>query len=72
MKKSSTKNIRYCVECGIYENVSGAKDKTAIPEPYIPETYSADKYGVTWLVLRGLNTGKKYAVSGRSSAYYLF
>lgn len=72
MEKYTQKQLRALVKSGAAIDVTNAHDSKAITEPYKQIGYTAGLYGCNGMLLQGMNTGKLYAVTARTSAVYLF
>lgn len=72
MEKYTQKQLRDLVKQGAAVNVTNASDQSAIPERYTKIGYAAGMYGCSGLLLKGLSTGKLYAVTARTTAVFIF
>ena len=72
MKKYTIKQLKSLVNSGAAIDVTCAKKQSEITESYTQVGYSQGLYGCNGLLLKGCNTGKLYAVTGRTTAIYIF
>lgn len=72
MTRYTQKQLRDLVAYGSAIDVTNAKDRGAIPEPYRQIGYAASIYGCGGMLLQGCETGKLYAVTSRTTAIYIF
>lgn len=72
MEKYTQKQLRDLVKQGAAVDVTHASDQNAIPELYTQIGYAAGIYGCSGLLLKGLSTGKLYAVTARTTAVFIF
>ena len=72
MEKYTQKQLRALVSDGIAIDVTHAMDRNAIPEYYRQIGYAKGVYGLNGMLFQGLNTGRLYAVTSRTSAIFIF
>ena len=72
MEKYTIKQLKSLVNSGAAIDVTYAKEKSDIPESYTQVGYASGLYGCNGLLLKGYDTGKLYAVAGRTTAIYIF
>lgn len=72
MRKYTQKMLRDMVAAGVAVDVTRAADRREIPEPYTQIGYAAGVCGCNGLLLMGDTTGRWYAVTGRTTAVYIF
>ena len=72
MKKYTIKQLKSLVNSGAAIDVTNAKEKNDIPESYTQVGYASGLYGCNGMLLKGYDTGKLYAVTGRTTAIYIF
>lgn len=72
MEKYTQKQLRNLVKTGAAIDVSRAKGTKDIPEGYSQIGYANGIYGCSGMLLKGVETGKLYAVTSRSQAIYIF
>ena len=72
MEKYTQRELKNMVKLENAIDVTRAADRTAIPESYTQIGYSAGIYGCNGMLLKGLETGKLYAVTARTTAVYIF
>ena len=72
MEKYTIKQLKSLVNSGVAIDVTNAKEKIEIPESYTQVGYSQGLYGCNGMLLKGCDTGKLYAVTGRTTAIYIF
>lgn len=72
MEKYTKKQLVNLVRTGAAIDVTSAKNKSDIPENYTQIGYVSGIYGCTGMLLQGCDTGKLYAVTGRTTAIYIF
>ena len=72
MKKYTQKELKNLVNLGLAVDVTRAGEREAIPENYTQIGYSAGVYGCNGMLLKGLETGQLYAVTGRTTAIFIF
>ena len=72
MDRYTLKDLKQLVRSGAAVDVTNASDREAIPEPYRQIGYAAGVYGCNGMLLKGLETGKLYAVTSRTFAIYIF
>jgi hypothetical protein len=72
MERYTQKQLRSLVRTGAAVDVTNANERAAIPENYTQIGYSAGIYGCNGQLFRGLESGKLYAITARTTAIYLF
>ena len=72
MEKYTIKQLKSLVNSGAAVDVTNAHKRTEIPECYTQIGYAAGLYGCNGMLLRGCTSGKLYAVTGRTTAIYIF
>lgn len=72
MKKYTQKQLRNLVATGAAIDVSRAKSTKAIPECYSQIGYVNGLPGCSGMLLKGLESGKLYAITSRTLAIYIF
>lgn len=72
MTRYTQKQLKDMVKQGVATDVTNANDRGAIPEDYRQIGYATSIYGCGGMLLQGCETGKLYAVTGRTSAIYIF
>lgn len=71
MEKYSCKQLKSLVASGAAKDVTYADNRKEIPENYTQTGYAAGIYGCNGMLLKG-ESGQLYAVTGRTSAIYIF
>lgn len=71
MEKYTIKQLKSLVNSGAAIDVTYAKKQSEIPESYTQIGYASGVYGCNGMLLKG-ESGKLYAVIGRTSAIYIF
>ena len=66
------KQLKSLVRSGAAVDVTNASSRSAIPENYRQIGYAKSIYGCGGMLFRGLETGRLYAVTSRTTAIYLF
>ena len=72
MEKYTIKQLKSLVSSGAAIDVTGASEQSDIPEKYTQIGYASGMYGCNGMLLRGYTSGKLYAVTGRTTAIYIF
>ena len=72
MERYTKKQLVNLVRTGVAIDVTYAKCKSEIPENYTQIGYVSGVYGCSGMLLKGCDTGKMYAVTGRTTAIYIF
>lgn len=72
MERYTQKQLRALVRTGAAVDVTNASERNAIPENYTQIGYSAGVYGCNGQLFRGLDSGKLYAITARTTAIYIF
>ena len=72
MEKYTIKQLKSLVNSGAATDVTNAHKCTEIPESYTQIGYASGIYGCNGMLLRGCTSGKLYAVTGRTTAIYIF
>ena len=60
------------VKNGLAIDITTAGDRNAIPENYEKIGVLRGVYGLNGMLLKGLETGKLYAITARSTAIFVF
>lgn len=71
MEKFTIKQLKALVANGVAKDVTYADERSVIPESYTQIGYAAGIYGCNGMLLKG-ESGQLYAVTGRTSAIYIF
>lgn len=71
MEKYSCKQLKSLVASCAAKDVTYADNRKEIPENYTQIGYAAGIYGCNGMLLKG-ESGQLYAVTGRTSAIYIF
>ena len=71
MERYSCKQLKSLVASGVAKDVTYADSRSEIPESYTQIGYAAGIYGCNGMLLKG-KSGQLYAVTGRTSAIYIF
>lgn len=71
MRKYMQKQLKNLVKNNIAIDVTNS-DRKAINEPYTQIGYSVGVYGCNGMLLKGLESGKLYAVTRRTLAFFAF
>ena len=71
MEKYTIKQLKSLVNNGVAKDVTYSSQKSDIPENYTKIGYAAGLYGCNGMLLKGVS-GQLYAVTGRTSAIYIF
>ena len=72
MKKYTQKQLKNMVATGAAIDVSRAKSTKDIPEYYSQIGYASGMYGCSGMLLKGIESGKLYAITSRTQAIYIF
>ena len=72
MEKYTIKQLKSLVNSGAAIDVTNANSKSEVPESYTQVGYASGSYGCNGMLLRGYTSGKLYAVTGRTTAIYIF
>lgn len=73
MEKYTQKQLRGLVASGAAIDITHEIDpRKAVPESYTQIGYASGVYGCSGMLLRGLQSGKLYAVTSRTQAIYLY
>ena len=72
MEKYTKKQLRNLVATGAAIDVSYAKSTKDIPESYSQIGYVNGLYGCSEMLLKGIESGKLYAITSRTQAIYIF
>ena len=72
MKKYTQKQLKNLVATGAAIDVSRAKNTKDIPEYYSQIGYASGIYGCSGMLLKGIESGKLYAITSRTQAIYIF
>lgn len=65
------KELKRLVRVGAAKDITDSSSRSDIPEGYRQVGYSSGIYGCNGMLLRG-ESGQLYAVTGRTSAIYIF
>ena len=71
MEKYTVKQLKSLVSNGVAKDVTYSSKKTDIPERYTQIGYACGLYGCNGMLLKG-ESGQLYAVTGRTTAIYIF
>ena len=71
MEKMTQKELKRLVNVGAAKDITYSSSRRDIPEDYRQVGYSSGVYGCNGMLLRG-ESGQLYAVTGRTSAIYIF
>ena len=71
MRKYTQKELKRLVKSGCAVDITNAEGYDAIPEKYIQIGYTVGTYGIIGKLFEG-SSGKKYAITKRSSAIFMF
>ena len=71
MEKYTVKQLKRLVNDGIAIDVTHSSNKSDIPENYTQVGYAAGIYGCNGMLLKG-ESGQLYAVTGRTTAIYIY
>lgn len=71
MEKYTQKQLRNLVATGAALDITNSATR-AIPENYRQVGYSSGVYGCNGMLLKGLETGRLYAITDRTTAIYLY
>jgi hypothetical protein len=71
MEKMTQKELKRLVRVGAAKDITDSSSRSNIPEGYSQVGYSSGIYGCNGMLLRG-ESGQLYAVTGRTSAIYIF
>ena len=71
MEKYTLKELKRLISIGTAKDVTHSSLRSDIPEPYTLIGYSCGTYGCNGMLLKG-ESGQLYAVTGRTSAIYIF
>lgn len=72
MERYTQKQLKALVNSGAAIDVTRARNANEISESYFQIGYAAGVYGCNGMLLQGSETGKLYAVCGRTTAIFLF
>ena len=72
MEKYTIKQLKSLVNSSAAIDVTYSSKKSDIPENYTQIGYASGLYGCNGMLLRGCTSGKLYAVTGRTTAIYIF
>ena len=72
MERYTIKQLKSLVSSGAAIDVTGASKRSEIPERYTQIGYASGIYGCNGMLLCGYTSGKLYAVTGRTTAIYIF
>ena len=71
MEKMTQKELKRLVKVGAAKDITYSSSSRDIPEVYRQVGYSSGVYGCNGMLLKG-ESGQLYAVTGRTSAIYIF
>ena len=71
MEKYTVKQLKSLVSNGVAKDVTYSSKKRDIPESYAQVGYASGLYGCNGMLLKG-ESGQLYAVTGRTTAIYIF
>ena len=71
MEKYTVKQLKKLVSDGVAKDVTYSSKKSDIPERYTQVGYASGLYGCNGMLLKG-ESGQLYAVTGRTTAIYIF
>lgn len=71
MTKYTMKQLRSMIKSGVAIDVTNARSRSDIPEPYKQVGYSAGTYGCNGMLFQGLESYKLYALVGYVRAIYI-
>ena len=71
MEKYTIKQLKSLANSGAAIDVTNSISRSDIPEYYTQVGYASGMYGCNGMLLKGCNTGKLYAVTGRTTAIYI-
>lgn len=71
MEKYTKKQLRNLVATGAALDITNSVTR-AIPENYSQVGYSCGVYGCNGMLFKGLETGRLYAITDRTTAIYLY
>ena len=71
MRKYTQKELKRLVKNGCAVDITNARGYDAIPEEYIQIGYAVGTYGTIGKLFEG-SSGKKYAITKRSSTIFMF
>ena len=71
MEKYTIKQLKSLVNSSAAIDVTYAKKQSEIPESYTQIGYASGLYGCNGMLLKG-ESGQLYAVTGRTTAIYIF
>ena len=72
MEKYTQTQLRNLVATGEAIDVSRARSMQDIPENYSQIGYVKGLYGCSGMLLKGIESGKLYAITSRTQAIYIF
>ena len=72
MERITQKQLKNLVRTGAAIDVTGTTTRAAIPENYTQVGYSCGVYGCNGQLFRGLDSGKLYAITARTTAIFIF
>ena len=71
MTKFTQRQLRNMIAEGVAVDVTNARSREDIPEPYSQIGYSHGTYGCNGMLFRGDKTGNLYALVGYVSSIYI-
>ena len=71
MERYTIKQLKSLVSNGVAIDVTHSSKKSDIPENYSQVGYASGLYGCNGMLLKG-ESGQLYAVTGRTTAIYIF
>lgn len=72
MQRFTQTQLKNLVRTGAAVDVTNASDRRAIPEPYAQVGFSCGVYGCNGQLFKGLESGKLYAITARTTAIFIF
>lgn len=72
MQRFTQRQLKNLVRTGAAVDVTNAHERRAIPEPYAQVGFSSGVYGCNGQLFKGLETGKLYAITARTTAIFIF
>jgi hypothetical protein len=72
MLKFTQKELKRLVQKGYATDITHAKDKNVITEPYSQIGYSIGTYGINGVAYVGIETQKLYVITARTTAIFVF
>ena len=72
MEKFTQKQLKNSVESGAAIDLTNSHNKNDVKENYRQIGYASGVYGCNGKLLQGLETGKLYAITSRTTAIYIY